>query len=82
MDSLTLIRDFALGNGDIQPDKIVPEAVLADIGIDSLMLLELLFEFEETSGIALPKDLPHPTTVQDLVDQLDKLRDQTPSTTA
>lgn len=82
MDSLSLIRDFALSNGDIQPDKIVPEAVLADIGIDSLMLLELLFEFEETSGIALPKDLPHPATVQDLVEQLDKLRTQTPSTTA
>lgn len=82
MDSLTLIRDFALNNGDIQPDMIVPEAVLADIGIDSLMLLELLFEFEESSGITLPKDLPHPSTVQDLIDQLDKLRALAPSASA
>jgi len=73
MDSLTLIRTFAHTHGNLPPDSIVPEATLADVGIDSLMLLELLFDFEEQTGIELPKDLPNPSTVQDLIDQLDKL---------
>jgi len=79
MNSLDLIRDFAQSNGNIAPETVVPEATLADIGIDSLMLLELLFDFEEKTGITLPKDLPNPTTVQDLVAQLDKLGVQSPS---
>lgn len=74
MDSLTLIREFAHTHGNIPPENIVPAATLADVGIDSLMLLELLFDFEEQSGITLPKDLPNPKTVQDLVSQLDTLR--------
>ncbi|QID16474.1 acyl carrier protein [Nitrogeniibacter mangrovi] len=73
MNSLDLIRDFAKNHGNIAPETVVPEATLADIGIDSLMLLELLFDFEEKTGITLPKDLPNPTTVQDLVTQLDRL---------
>jgi acyl carrier protein len=73
MDSLKLIRDFTQDYAKIPPEQIVPEAVLADVGIDSLMLLELFFEFEEKMGIELPKDLPNPSTVADLLAQLDKL---------
>ena len=74
MDSLTLIRDFVSSHSDIEPDKVVPEAVLADIGIDSLMLLEVMFEYEDKTGTKLPDDLDTPTTVQQLMDQLDQLQ--------
>jgi acyl carrier protein len=73
MDSLSMIRGFVAKHGGIDPEKIVPAARLEDVGVDSLMLLELLFEFEEQSGIDLPKDLPNPQTVGDLVTQLEKL---------
>ncbi len=73
MDALKLIRDFVCSHSDIDPETVVPEAVLADIGIDSLMLLEVMFEYEEKTGVKLPDDLPTPTTVQELMDQLEKL---------
>jgi len=73
MDALTLIRDFVCSHSDIDREKVVPEAVLADIGIDSLMLLEVMFEYEEKTGVKLPEDLPTPTTVQELMDQLQRL---------
>lgn len=73
MDALKLIRDFVCSHSDIDRDKVVPEAVLADIGIDSLMLLEVMFEYEEKTGIKLPDDLPTPTTVRELMDQLERL---------
>lgn len=73
MDSLTLIRDFVGAHSEIDPALVVPDAVLADIGIDSLMLLEVMFEFEERNGIKLPEDLPTPTTVRELMAQLERL---------
>ncbi len=73
MDALKLIRDFVSSHSDIDPATIVPEATLADIGIDSLMLLEVMFEYEEKTGVKLPDDLPTPTSVQELMDQLEKL---------
>lgn len=78
MDSLDLIRQFAGTHGNVPPERIVPGAQLSDVGVDSLMLLELMFDFEERTGITLPKNLPNPKTVQDLVDQLDALRTQGP----
>ncbi|MCB1906699.1 MAG: acyl carrier protein [Rhodocyclaceae bacterium] len=73
MDALTLIRDFVCSHSEIDREKVVPEAVLAEVGIDSLMLLEVMFEYEEKTGVKLPEDLPTPVTVQDLIDQLDRL---------
>jgi len=73
MDALKLIRDFVSSHSEIDPESVVPDAVLADIGIDSLMLLEVMFEYEEKTGVKLPDDLPTPTTVRELMDQLEKL---------
>ena len=74
MDSLTLIRDFVGAHSDIPPESVVPEAVLAEIGIDSLMLLEVMFEYEDKTGLKLPDDLKPPATVGELMDQLDQLK--------
>ncbi len=35
-------------------DKLPPEARLADLGLDSLMLVEILFALEETFDISVP----------------------------
>lgn len=74
MDALTLIREFVAGRIGTEPAQVVPQAKLEDVGIDSMMLLELMFEFEDRAGIKLPKDLPLPATVGDLVGQLERLR--------
>lgn len=52
---------------------MVPEALLADLGVDSLMMLELIFEFEDQLGIKLPQDLKSPKTVGEMVALMDGL---------
>jgi acyl carrier protein len=73
MDVLSLIRDFAAERIGTEPARVVPDARLEEIGIDSMMLLELMFDFEDRAGIKLPKDLPMPATVGELIGQLDRL---------
>lgn len=73
MDSLTLIRDFLRDRLDVAPERTQPEVPLADLGVDSLMLLELIFEFEDRFDVKLSQDMKPPHTVGDLVAQMDQL---------
>lgn len=76
MDSLGLIREFLHDRLGISPDTVVPDAPLDDLGVDSLMLLELMFEFEDRFGITLSKDLKSPKTVGEMATLMDQLRSE------
>lgn len=72
---LELLHNFLKDRiGPAQIEKIVPEATLTDLGIDSLMQVELLFEFEDKTGITVPTDIPPPKTVGELLQQLKDIR--------
>jgi acyl carrier protein len=73
MKSIELIRNFLHARLGIEAEKIVPESLLANLGVDSLMMLELIFEFEDQFGIALPEDLKSPKTVGEMVTLMDGL---------
>ena len=76
-DDLALIRGFLKNRIDpATVDKIVPEATLTELGIDSLMQIELLFEFEDKTGISVPTDMSPPKTVGELLQQLKEIRSQ------
>ena len=76
MNSLTVIREFLDGRLGVPPDKVVPEATLAALGVDSLMMLELVFECEDRFGVTLDKNLKSPKTVGELVVLVDRLRSE------
>lgn len=73
MNSIELIRNFLHARLGIEAEKIVPESLLANLGVDSLMMLELIFEFEDAFGITLPRDLKSPKTVGEMVTLMDGL---------
>lgn len=73
MKSIEVIRHFLNERQGVDKEKVVPEALLADLGVDSLMMLELLFEFEDKFGISVPQDLKTPRTVSELVALMDEL---------
>lgn len=73
MKSIELISNFLNARQGIETSRIVPEAHLADLGVDSLMMLELIFEFEDGFGITLPEDLKSPRTVGEMVALMDGL---------
>lgn len=74
MESLGLIREFLQDRLGVAPDLVVSDAQLAVLGVDSLMMLELMFEFEDRFGITLSKDLKSPKTVGEMVTLMDRLR--------
>lgn len=74
MDSLALIREFLDARLGVPPQEVVPDAALVALGVDSLLMLELVFECEDRFGVALDKNLKSPRTVGELVMLLDRLR--------
>jgi acyl carrier protein len=66
-DELEIVRGFLRDRLNLDPARIVPEATLEELDIDSLMLLELFFELEEKLGVSLSQDLPTPKTVGELI---------------
>jgi acyl carrier protein len=73
MKSIELISNFLNTRQGIETAKIVPEALLADLGVDSLMMLELIFECEDQLAIKLPEDIKSPQTVGEMVALMDGL---------
>jgi len=67
-DELAIVRDFLQQRLGLDPARIRPEATLEDLDIDSLMLLELFFEFEEKLDVNLSQNLPTPKTVGQLIE--------------
>ena len=74
MDILAIIRDFLKDRLGLEHDKITPDATLESLGIDSLMLLELLFECEEKLDVKLSNDIATPKTVGELVAVVEQLQ--------
>jgi acyl carrier protein len=66
-DHLKLLSEFLYQREKIDPARVTPEATLEELKVDSLLLLELLFEFEDRLGVKIPNDIPPPKTVGDLL---------------
>ena len=73
MTSLELVQTFLENRLGVDPARVEPAAELANLGVDSMMMLELMFEFETHLGIRLPSDLSSPQTVGDMLDMMDRL---------
>lgn len=73
MNSSDMIRTFLTDRLGVEPEQVQPASLLADLGVDSLMLAELLFEAEDRMGIDIPSDIEPPKTVADMQAVIDSL---------
>jgi acyl carrier protein len=69
---LERLRRLVLGKVNIDPEQLRPEAHLADIGIDSFSLIELVFLVEEEFQITIPLEGLVVTTVSDVLDLIER----------
>jgi len=74
MQSTELIRQFLHDRLGAAPESVVPGALLADLGVDSLMLAELMFEAEDRLGISIDSSVAIPKSVGEMVSLIDSLR--------
>ena len=56
MTPYAFLADVLSEKYDVDPDAISPEATLTELGLDSLTIVELLFDVEDEFGIEVPED--------------------------
>ena len=71
MNDTELIKKFLNDRLDSVPSNLPPETLLVDLGVDSLMLAELMFEAEDELGIEIDSDVKPPKTMGEMVSLID-----------
>ncbi|MGI9227221.1 MAG: acyl carrier protein [Gammaproteobacteria bacterium] len=56
MNSYDYIRQLLIDKFDVDADAIAPEATLESLGLDSLTMVELMFDISEKYDIEIPTD--------------------------
>ncbi|MEO7399767.1 MAG: phosphopantetheine-binding protein [Polaromonas sp.] len=67
-----LIQLFVATFG-IGPEKLVPEATLESLGLDSLAVIEFMFQIEDKFGIQIPDQANPPRTLGEMVQLIEPL---------
>jgi acyl carrier protein len=79
MNTLNQLKDIIHATFDIDPATLQPDAPLADYGLDSLSLAELLFVVEEKFDVAFPQTPDQVDTLADLAALIDRTRSPQPA---
>ena len=75
-DTLSVVKQFLAERLDIDPAQVVPQARLDEMGIDSLMFAEMLFELEDRlhTTIDVQSSEQMPETVAALLTVVERYR--------
>lgn len=73
-DTLDLIKNYLNQHLDNPPGEVTVDSRLDEIGVDSLGLIELIFEMEEKYKINVPQDLEKPETIGQLIGIVEKYK--------
>ena len=74
MSTLEIVQDILTTRFDLDRAKLTPQAQLSQLDIDSLAVLELLFDIEDRFGLKIKDDVPSSLlTLQDVVSYIDGL---------
>ena len=71
-----LIKLFAETFG-IAEDKLLPAATLESLGLDSLAVIEFLFQIEDQFNIQIPDQASPPRTLDEMIQLIDPLMPKT-----
>jgi acyl carrier protein len=77
------IKSLIAEHFGIEPDKLTPETEIASFGIDSLSMIEFMFQMEEKFNIRMADSRAPLVTVSDVVAEIERaVRDQQPTQAA
>lgn len=74
MSSLKELQDLIQQKYGIDPATLDPNASIRGAGLDSLALVEFLFEVEDKFALSLPEEYSNIDTLADLAKVVDDLR--------
>ena len=73
MSAYSYLAEVLVDKYDVDNDKIRPEAPLTDLGLDSLMVVEFLFDVEDEFNIEVPDDRAEFETLNEAATLIDEL---------
>lgn len=79
MSSLKELQDLIQKKYGVDPASLDPHASMRGAGIDSLALVEFLFEVEDRFALSLPDRYSNIDTLADLARVVDELRAPAPA---
>jgi acyl carrier protein len=83
MSTLQTLQDILVKDYRLQREQLAPDAVLINLGLDSLSVLELMFKIEDEFHLKIGDDTPTDlVTVGDVVRYIDGLLGSKASTAA
>lgn len=73
MNAYSLLVEKLTDDFGVDPARIHPEATLTDLGLDSLSLVEFIFDVEDELGVELEPDEAEFTTLGEAAALADRL---------
>ena len=73
MASFPFLAELLSDKYDVDAEKIAPEATLADLGLDSLAIVEMLFDVEDEYDIEVPEERAEFETLGEAAALIDEL---------
>jgi acyl carrier protein len=73
MSTLTVVRELIAESAEVPLEKLEPDRPLQELDVDSLTVLEVMFDLEEKFKIKMPEERVPVRTVQDIADLVDRL---------
>jgi acyl carrier protein len=77
------IKSLIAEHFGIEPDKLTPETEIASFGIDSLAMIEFMFQMEEKFNVRMADSRVPLVTVADVIAEIERtVREQQPAQAA
>ena len=74
MSTLAILKEILVQEFKRSPEQLQAQTTLADLGIDSLDLVDLIFKIEDRFGLKIKDDVPRSlTTLADVASYVDQL---------
>jgi acyl carrier protein len=73
------VQNILADKYSVEKETVTPESTLESLGLDSLDLIEMMFEVEDAFNIRVPQEAGtalKAATVQDVVDNIQKMIDE------
>ncbi len=77
-DSLHELQSLIARQFGVPEEKLDPQSTLEAFGLDSLAVIELIFNIEDHYGIKMPEDGPKIATLAELASWVDDVRAAAP----
>lgn len=73
MDTLETVRQLIASAADVRVEDLEAERPLEELGVDSLTVLEVMFQIEDAFGVKMPDERVPIRTLKDIADLVDRL---------